>query len=65
MLGGTLVNNSRIDHTKEVLRAEMKLGLALTDNKFAAINRKLDEILTMIGQHNTRIEALENLLPRR
>ena len=52
VLGGTLVNNTRIGDIKEVLRAEMKLG-------FAAIDHKLDEILHIMGDHETRIRAIE------
>jgi hypothetical protein len=45
--------NRRIDDTKEVLRAEMKAG-------FNSIERKLDEILRITSDHDTRIAALEH-----
>ena len=44
--------NKRIDDTKEVLRAEMKRG-------FAQIDAKLDTLLRMMGEHETRITKLE------
>jgi hypothetical protein len=41
--------NKRIDDTKEVLRAEMKAIEARMENRFNSIDRKLDEILRMVG----------------
>jgi low affinity Fe/Cu permease len=66
VLAGTLINNSRIgdiNHrlgdVKEVLRAEMKLVESRMDTRFTSIDHKLDEILRIIGNHETRITTLE------
>ena len=70
ILGGTLVNNSRIgdlhkriDDTKDLLRAEIDLRFAQLDlrldARFSSIDRKLDEILRIVGDHETRISSLE------
>jgi len=66
ILGGTLINNSRIGDVnlrigdvKEVLRAEMKALEARMENRFDRIEHKLDEILRIVGDHETRITALE------
>jgi archaellum component FlaC len=84
VLGGTLVNNSRISDlnsslsnrigdVKEVLRAELNAHRAETDARFMAmtasidarfnsIDRKLDEILRIAGDHDSRIGRLEERL---
>jgi low affinity Fe/Cu permease len=64
ILGGTLINNSRLGDVKEALRAEFRaditqLRLELND-RFNSIDRKLDEILRIVGDHETRIAALEH-----
>jgi low affinity Fe/Cu permease len=63
ILGGTLINNTRIGDVKEVLRAEFQRDLsqleARMNERFNSIDRKLDEILRMLGDHETRITALE------
>jgi hypothetical protein len=67
ILGGALLNNSRIGDVKEVLRAEFRADIGqfrsdLTvtkENRFNTIDRKLDEILPIVGDHETRISALE------
>jgi low affinity Fe/Cu permease len=70
ILAGTLVNNSRIsdvstglnrriDDTRDVLRAEMQALEARMDNRFNAIERKLDEFLRIVGDHESRMTALE------
>lgn len=55
--------NSRIADTKELLRAEFRKEFAehnLQFNKrFDSIDRKLDEILRIVGDHETRITRLE------
>jgi hypothetical protein len=65
-----IYSNSRITEAKETLRAEigvlrsdlqkeiMQLRLEFTD-RFNAIDRKLDEILRIVGDHETRITNLE------
>ena len=60
VLGVTLVNNTRIGDVKEVLRAEMHALEARMDNRFSAIDRKLDEILRIVGDHETRLAAVEH-----
>ena len=58
-----IYSNSRITEAKETLRAEigrLKSDLTLTiETRFNAIDRKLDEILRMLGNHETRITRLE------
>jgi hypothetical protein len=67
ILGGALINNARITDVKEVLRAELRaeigqlrseIKLELTE-RFNSIDRKLDEILRIVGDHETRIARLE------
>jgi low affinity Fe/Cu permease len=85
ILGGALINNSRIGDVKEVLRAEfradtgelrsgvkadiselrsgvkadiMQLRMEVNE-RFNSIDRKLDEILRIVGDHETRITRLE------
>ena len=61
--------NRRIDDVKEVLRAELGAHRAEIDARFAAlaqsmdsrfnsIDRKLDELLRIVGGHETRITKL-------
>lgn len=63
VLGGTIVNNTRIGDVKEVLRAEFRADMselrASMDKRFDAIDRKLDEILRILADHETRITRLE------
>jgi low affinity Fe/Cu permease len=70
VMGGTLFNNSRIGDinnrigdVKEVLRAEFRADFtqleARLDARFNSIDRKLDELLRIVGDHDTRITALE------
>ena len=66
IFGTTLINNSRISDinnrigdVKEVLRAEMKALEARMENRFDRIDRKLDEFLRIVGDHETRITAIE------
>jgi low affinity Fe/Cu permease len=74
ILGGTLINNSRISDingrlgdVKEVLRAEFRADMAQMearmDNRFNSIDHKLDEILRIVGEHETRIARLEERRP--
>ena len=65
MLAGTLFNNagigdidSRITDTKEVLRAEIHVLEARLDNRFSSIDRKLDEILRIVADHEFRLAAV-------
>jgi hypothetical protein len=71
VLAGTLFSNSRIGDmnnrigdVKEVLRAEFRADIAqLThtmENRFNSVDRKLDEVLRIVGDHETRISALEH-----
>lgn len=65
-----IYSNSRFTEAKEILRAEiagvgselqkdiMQLRLEFTD-RFNSIDRKLDEILRIVGDHETRITRLE------
>lgn len=66
-----IYSNSRITEAKETLRAEMALLRAdLTkeirdletrmEKRFDSMDRKLDEILRMLGDHETRITRLEH-----
>ena len=64
ILGATLINNTRIGDVKEVLRAEMdarftKLDLNL-EHRFNSMDRKLDQLLKLVADHDGRIRALEN-----
>ena len=58
-----IYSNSRITEAKETLRAEIRaeIGqLTLTmEARFNSIDRKLDEILRIVGDHETRITRLE------
>jgi len=58
-----IYSNSRITEAKETLRAEighLRSDLTLTmETRFTSIDRKLDEILRIVGDHETRITALE------
>ena len=66
-----IYSNSRITEAKETLRAEMALlRVDLTreirdlearmDRRFDSMDRKLDEILRILGDHETRITRLEH-----
>lgn len=66
-----IYSNSRITEAKETLRAEMahmKSDLALTmekrfnavDARLDSMDRKLDEILRILGDHETRITRPEH-----
>jgi low affinity Fe/Cu permease len=63
ILGGALINNARITDVKEVLRSEFRADLMQfrmeINERFNSIDRKLDEILRMVGDHETRITKLE------
>jgi hypothetical protein len=58
-----IYSNSRITEAKETLRAEigqLRSDLTLTmETRFNSIDRKLDEILRIMGDHETRITRLE------
>lgn len=71
VLGGTLVNNSRLTDVKEVLRAELhketvQLRLEFTERflamerRFDSVDRKLDELLRLVADHETRLRAVED-----
>jgi metallophosphoesterase superfamily enzyme len=62
VLGGTIINNTRLGDVKEVLRAELKLTEARMDARFASIDTKLDQILRILGNHDSRITALDQRL---
>lgn len=66
-----IYSNSRITEAKETLRAEMALlRVDVTkeirdletrmEKRFDSIDRKLDEILRILGDHETRITKLEH-----
>ena len=61
-----IYSNSRITDAKETLRAEMATGFtqlrADFNERFNSIDRKLDEILRMVGDHDTRIRSIEERL---
>ena len=70
LLSMLIYSNSRITEAKETLRAEIGLLRAdmLTefvqlesrlDSRFNSMDRKLDEILRIVGDHETRITRLE------
>ena len=74
IFGATLINNSRIGDVnsrigdaKEVLRAEFRADIgqlrsdltSIMETRFNSIARKLDELLRIVGDHKTRITALE------
>ena len=65
-----IYSNSRITAAKETLRAEIGLLRAdvlkevvqlesRVESRFNSIDRKLDEILRIVGGHETRISRLE------
>jgi hypothetical protein len=65
--------NSRITEAKETLRAEMATGFmgvraefiqvrADFSERFNSIDRKLDEILRMVADHDTRLRSVEERL---
>lgn len=70
ILGATLVNNARIGDVKDVIRAEVdarfaKLDLSLEirfnsmEGRFSSIDRKLDELLRVVADHDQRIRSVE------
>jgi len=59
VLCGTWINNTRLGDVKEVLRAEMQVLEGKMENRFSSMDRKLDEILRLMGDHETRLSALE------
>ncbi len=70
ILGATLINNARIgdvnlriSDAKDAIRAEMdarfaKLDLSL-EVRFSSIDRKLDEFLRVMADHDHRIRVIE------
>jgi low affinity Fe/Cu permease len=63
ILGATLVNNARIGDVKDVIRAEVdarfaKLDLSL-EIRFSSIDRKLDELLRVVADHDHHIRSVE------
>jgi hypothetical protein len=65
-----IYSNSRITEAKETLRAEIAVLRSdliremvqlegRMESRFNSIDRKLDEILRIVGDHETRIAALE------
>lgn len=58
-----IYSNSRITETKETLRAEMNAGFTQLrmefNERFNSIDHKLDEILRILADHDTRIRAIE------
>jgi low affinity Fe/Cu permease len=70
ILCATLVNNTRIGDVKDVIRAEVdarfaKLDLSLEtrfngmEARFNSIDRKLDELLRVVADHDHRIRIIE------
>ena len=70
ILAGAVFSNSRIgdlhkriDDVRDVIRAEFHKDIAemnlRMEVRFNSIDRKLDEILRIAGDHETRIAALE------
>jgi hypothetical protein len=51
--------NGKISDLKEVLRAEMKAFEAQMNLQFERTNRKIDDLLSLIGDHEQRITTLE------
>ncbi len=75
VLAGTMLNNSRIGDVKEVVRAEIRNitlqlenGMTVRFNamesantgRFNSIERKLDELLRISADHDSRITKLED-----
>jgi hypothetical protein len=63
ILAATLVTNARIGDVKEVIRAEVdarfvKLDLSL-EMRFNSIDRKLDELLRVVANHDHRVRVIE------
>ncbi len=58
-----IYSNSRITEAKETLRAEMNSGFTQLrsdiNERFTSIDRKLDEILRILADHDARLRALE------
>ena len=70
ILGGVLINNARIGDVKETLRAEMNAHRAEVkaevsalrveiNDRFNAIENKLDTILRMLADVDQRVTKLE------
>jgi low affinity Fe/Cu permease len=63
ILGATLVNNARIGDVKDVIRAEVDARFARLDLsleiRFSSIDRKLDELLRVVADHDQRIRSVE------
>ncbi len=68
--GATLVHNARIGDFKDAIRAEVdsrfaKLDLSLEirfnslEARFSSIDRKLDELLRVVADHDQRIRSVE------
>ena len=61
-----IYSNSRITEAKETLRSEMATGFmgvrADFNERFNSIDRKLDEILRMVADHDTRLRSVEERL---
>ena len=55
--------NSRITDIKETLRAQIATGFTQVradfNERFNSIDRKLDEILRMVADHDTRLRSVE------
>ncbi len=66
VLAGTLFNNARISDLNGTVNARLgsvegRISSLETrfENRFNSIDRKLDEILRIVGNHETRISVLE------
>ncbi len=57
------VLNRRMDDLKDVLRAEAHAAEARMELRFNGIDRKLDELLRIVGDHEIRITRLEDGQP--
>ncbi len=71
VLAGTMLNNSRIGDVKEMLRADIKnVALQLDkgmlvqfnamDARFNSVERKLDELIRIGADHDSRITKPED-----
>ena len=66
VLAGTMFNNARISDLNGTVNARLgsvegRISSLETrfENRFNSIDRKLDEILRIVGNHETRISVLE------
>ena len=59
----TTALNRRMDDLKDVLRAESRAMEARMELRFNSIDRKLDELLRIVGDHEIRISKLEDGQP--